>query len=123
MPPYPRARAPIAIRRVKWKFLCLQRGLHFKLADAPLIVDACVVLFNFIFLHEGTWTSHQPIDDAQTRNGTGRAQGVASGEGSERAAEAEYLAANFLQTDWGAPGSLADRRRQLREREWRPDVL
>lgn len=118
--PNPHARAPTAIRRLKWKFLCLQRGLHFKLAEAPLIVDACVVLFNFICLHEGTWSSHQPVDDAQTRNGTGRAQGEASGDGEERAAEAEYLAANFLQTDWGAPGSLADRRRQLREMELAP---
>lgn len=93
---FPYALDPSARNRLKWKFLALQRGLHFKLAHAPLIIDACCVLYNFIFLHEGTWTSHQPLDDAQTRNGTGRSQGAASSGVGERAAEADYLAANFL---------------------------
>ncbi|CAM9442366.1 unnamed protein product [Ectocarpus fasciculatus] len=114
-----RMRVEHAFGRLKWKFLVLQRGLLFNLQDAPHIIDACVVLYNFIFLHEGTWTSHQHIDDAQTRNGTGRDGDAVSGKRKERDDEAAYLAENFLSRDWGAPNSMADRRRWLREREWR----
>lgn len=101
------------------KFLCLQRGLLFKLEDCPLIIDVCCVLHNFIKMHEGDWCSYEPLDDAPTRNGTGRAAGAgAASSGSARAAETAYLADSFLQRDWGAPGSMADRRRAQRESEW-----
>ena len=106
--------------RLKQKFLCLQRGLLFKLRDAPLIIEACCTLFNFIYMHEGTWTSHVVRDDAPTRRGTGRAAGRRSAAaGSARDTETAYLAASFLQRDWGNPGSMHDRRRLRREQEFR----
>ena len=53
-----------AFGRLKWKFLAMQRGLLFKLDHAPPIIDACVILYNFILEHEGTWSSHVHIEDA-----------------------------------------------------------
>lgn len=101
------------------KFLCLQRGLLFKLEDCPLIIDTCCVLHNFICVHEGTWSAHIPLDDAPTRNGTGRSARAAAGASdTPRAVETSYLADSFLDRDWGAPGSMSDRRRAEREREW-----
>lgn len=92
----------------------MQRGLLFKLDHAPIIIDACVILYDFILEHEGTWSSHVHIDDAQTRGGTGRGPGETS---ARREAEVAYLRdAGFLQEEWGDPRSRADRRRTERER-------
>ncbi|CAM9343916.1 unnamed protein product [Ectocarpus sp. 4 AP-2014] len=118
-----RMRVEHAFGRLKWKFLTLQRGLHFKLKDTPLIIDACCALYNFFLVHEGAWTSHQVVDDAQTRNSTGRSAGHVAGQtASTRDAETAYLASLSLERDWGSPGSLQDRQRVAREREFREQV-
>ena len=39
-----RIRVEHAFGRLKWKFLASQRGLLFKLEDAPIVIDACVIL-------------------------------------------------------------------------------
>ena len=112
-----RMRVEHAFGRLKWKFLALRRGLLFKLEDAPIVIDACVILYNFILDHEGTWSSHEHIDDAQTKDGTGRAPGENS---AGREAEVAYLRdAGFLQEEWGDPGPRADRRCADRERRFR----
>lgn len=65
-----------AFGRLKWTFQALQHGLKFKLEDAPIIVDACLVLYNFMHKHEGYQPSIRGhVNDAQRRNGTGRARG------------------------------------------------
>lgn len=110
-----RVRVEGAFGRLKWQFQALKQGLDFKLDDAPTIIDACLVLYNFALKHEGFQFSRvQHVDDAQTRNGTGRARGAETS--SEREDEVAYLEdAGFLEEEWGKPGSRADRRRGGRE--------
>ena len=97
-----------AFGRLKWQFQALKHGLDFKLEDAPIIIDACVVLYNFVLKHEGLQSSLIFVDDAQTRNGTGRARGAETS--SEREAEVAYLRdGGFLQKEWGKEKPRADK--------------
>lgn len=107
--------------RVKWKFPCLRTGLLFKLEHAPVIIDACVTLYNYFIVHEGVSEEFIFVDPDQTRTGTGRrAQGGAGGSTehpSERRVEMEYLEDNgFILAAWGEPGSRADAARREVER-------
>lgn len=106
-----------AFGRLKWKFQGLKFGLYFKLDNCAVVVDACVALYNFILVHEGERQEVVHRDPTPTRNSTGRRpRGEAGGRGSaaptRRSEEVRYLAdSGFVQQDWGAPGSRADRAR------------
>lgn len=118
-----RFRVEHSFGRLKSKFNCMGRGLLFNLDNASIIIDACVVLYNFLLVHEGDYSERKHVDPDQTRNGTGRR---ARGEGGAGAAartprqvEMDYLDdAGYLEEDWGAPGSRADRARLEDERRF-----
>lgn len=84
--------------RLKWKFPCLRTGLLFKLEHAPIIIDACVTLYNYILAHEGSADDYIFVDPDQTRNGTGRRpegeQSALSEQPSATRLEMEYLEDN-----------------------------
>lgn len=125
-----RFRVEHAFGRLKWKFEALQKGLMFSLEHAPVIIDACVILYNFFLAHEGEHSANEFYDTDQTRAGTGRRAstqddgtsgvGTDGGSGSTplsaRSAEIQYLAdEGFIVRDWGQPGSRADRMRRADE--------
>lgn len=66
-----RFRVEHAYGRVKKKFPALAKGLYCHISNAPLLVNACVVLHNFIFALEGMSPRDQGKDNAPTKNGTG----------------------------------------------------
>lgn len=105
-----------AFGRLKTRFASLRNGLDCELDHCALLVDACVVLHNFISKQESEPSGEVPVDDAPTRNGPGRSHAAGSGsEHSARAGEVENLArAGFLRLERGAPGSRADLARQAR---------
>ncbi|CAN0598495.1 unnamed protein product, partial [Ectocarpus sp. 12 AP-2014] len=39
--------------RFKWKFQCCRHRMYYKLSQVPDVIEACVLLYNFIFLKEG----------------------------------------------------------------------
>lgn len=126
-----RFRIEHAYGRLKWKFPALSRGLLFSLDRCPLIINACVVLYNFILEHEGDKGQVVFTDSGRTkrtiaqRRGSSQASGGSASGGGGAAAnivatprdrEVEYLeAGGFLQAEWGEPGSRADRRRERNE--------
>eukprot|EP00903_Cladosiphon_okamuranus_P009074 g8675.t1 len=115
-----RSRVEHAYGRVKKKFPALAKGLDCHIKNAPLLVNACVVLHNFIFALEGQSPRDQGKDNAPTKNGTGH--NIVAGCGpaaSARAQEVEHHRGHFLLREWGAPGSRADRRRKKAEKRMR----
>ncbi|CAN0314302.1 unnamed protein product, partial [Ectocarpus sp. 4 AP-2014] len=40
-----------AFGRLKWKFMVLKNRMYFKIDRVPQIVQACVLLYNFILFH------------------------------------------------------------------------
>lgn len=115
-----RFRVEHAYGRVKKKFPALAKGLDCHISNAPLLVNACVVLHNLIFELEGVSPQDEGKDNAPTKNGTGH--NVVAGGGpatSARASEVEHLRRRFLRREWGAPGSRADRRRKRAEKRMR----
>jgi len=106
--------------RVKKKFPALAKGLDCDVRNAALMVNACVVLHNFIFKLEGQTPSDQGIDTAPTKNGTGHTPIAGAGPAtSARAKEVEHLRRTLLQREWGEVGSRADRRRKAAEKRIR----
>ncbi|CAB1103748.1 unnamed protein product [Ectocarpus sp. CCAP 1310/34] len=115
-----RFRVEHAFGRLKKKFRALLNGLDCHLDHCPTIVNACVILHNFIFMCEGESPADHGVDNAPTRNGTGRALSQGAGPfDSERAREVDYLRRNFLQREWGAAGSRMDQARLQDERRAR----
>lgn len=116
-----RFRVEHAFGRLKMRFQSLRKGLDCNLQNCPLLVDACVVLHNFVFKQEGDPPWENRIDNAPTRNGTGRSSTEGAGSvDSARAVEVAHLArAGFLRQEWGAPGSRADQRREADQRRIR----
>ena len=109
-----RSRIENAFGRLKWKFPALRTGLLFALPNCPLIIGACVVLYNFILEYEGASGCVDIRDDALTgRVGRrGRSGGGAGNIPSPRDVEVDYLnTSGILMREWGQPGSRADRRR------------
>lgn len=114
-----RFRVEHAFGRLKKKFPMLAKGLDCHLDHCSTILNACVVLHNFIFSREGQSPIDEGIDHSQTKNGTGHAAAGAGPAESARAREVEYLAEGFMLNEWGAPGSRADRAREEDERRMR----
>jgi len=115
-----RFRVEHAYGRLKKKFRGVRKGLECRLEHCKLMVNACVVLHNFIFAREGISRADSGEDDAPTRNGTGAPASAGAGSGgSARSREVAYLAENFMVEEWGAPGSRADLQRQADERRMR----
>lgn len=112
-----------AFGRLKTRFASLRKGLDCELQDCALLVNACVVLHNFVSKEEEEEEEEVeppgevPVDDAPTRNGAGRRLGARMGsEHPARAGEVANLArAGFLRREWGAPGSRKDLARQGRD--------
>lgn len=100
--------------RMKTRFVSLRNGLECQLRHCALLVDACVVLHNFISKHESASPGEVSVEDAPTRNGTGRRH--AAGAGSEHSAMAGEVAnlaqAGSLRRDRRAQGLRADLARQ-----------
>ena len=116
-----RFRVEHAFGRLKMRFVSLRKGLDCNLQNCALLVNACVVLHNFIFMQEGDSPWEDRTDNAPTRNGTGRSWTAGAGSaGSARAAEVANLArAGFLRREWGAPGSRAELAREADQRRMR----
>lgn len=115
-----RFRVEHAFGRVKKKFRGVRKGLECRLENCKLMVNACVVLHNFIFVREGISPADEGVDESQTRNGTGAPASAGAGPAeSARGREVAYLAQNFMVGEWGAPGSRADLQRQADERRMR----
>lgn len=106
--------------RLKWKFTALKDGLFFSLDAIPSIIEACVVLYNFILHHEGASHDEEERVRPPQPASTGRRHGqVAPTAGSARVDLTKFLADNFLLQEWGLPGSRADRARRALERRQR----
>lgn len=111
-----------AFGRLKTRFASLRKGLDCELQDCGLLVNACVVLHNFVSKEEEEEEveppGEVPVDDTPTRNGAGRRLGARVGsEHPARAGEVANLArAGLLRREWGAPGSRKDLARQGRFR-------
>lgn len=101
--------------RLKWLFRSVD-DLKFSLERGPIIVDACVVLYNYFLAHEGDCErdgqgSYRFADEVPTKKSGygGRAQWERERESdppSARKAEMDYLVdAGFLRRDWGKEGS------------------
>ncbi|CAM9714083.1 unnamed protein product [Pylaiella littoralis] len=116
-----RFRVEHAFGRLKRKFRSLGKGLDCRLKHCSVMVDACVILYNFIFKHEGESPADYgaDVDPDQTRNGTGAHPAGVGPTSSERAREVAYLSQHFLQREWGVPGSRADRQRRADEMRMR----
>jgi len=115
-----RFRVEHAFGRLKRKFRALLKGLDCQLSHCAELVDACVILHNFIHEREG-WSPGLPRGDpGKTKESNGVAPVVGAGPaGSPRALEMEYLRRNFLLREWGRPGSRADRARLAAEERMR----
>lgn len=138
-----RFRVEHAFGRLKWKFPALKRGLLFKLDHAPVIMDTCVVLYNFFLAHEGDLVlrirRRRPDEGGRGLVGRTRAERwpwcrrrvgdrgggrLGLGINSPLGAVARGPVSNrcrILMRDWGTPGSRADRTRvqdEARGRRW-----
>ena len=70
--PSMRFRVEHAFGRLKMRFASLRKGLDCNLQNCTLLVNAGMVLHNFIFKQEGESSWEDRTDNAPTRNGTGR---------------------------------------------------
>lgn len=61
-----RFRVEHALGRLKCKFRTLQNRLMLNLEHAPVIIDACAILYNFILVHEGEHSANVFYDADQT---------------------------------------------------------
>lgn len=100
--------------------MVLKNRMYFHIEKVPAVVQACVVLYNFILYHEGVGSDEVFVDDQPTR----RARGARSDIEAEEAAatirdrESKYLADKFLVATWGEEGSAQDRARVAAEARW-----
>lgn len=100
--------------------MVLKNRMYFHIDRVPAVVEACVVLYNFILFHEGVGRDEVFVDDQPTR----RARGARSDVEAEAAAatirdrESKYLADKYLLSTWGEEGSALDRARVAAEARW-----
>ncbi|CAN0514964.1 unnamed protein product [Ectocarpus sp. 12 AP-2014] len=102
--------------RFKWKFQCCRHRMYYKLSQVPDVIEACVLLYNFILLNEGIGRDEVFTDPAPTRLGRA-APLAAAGEAAEtrRVRAMKQVCRDRLMATWGAPGSMRDRRRATLE--------
>lgn len=101
--------------------MVLKNRMYFNIEKVPAVIQACVVLYNFILYHEGVGEEKVFIDDQPTRSGRGaRLDSVAEAAATTaRDRESVYLADNFILEEWGEEGSALDLARQAVESRYR----
>ena len=108
-----------AFGRLKWKFMCLKNRMYFRIDKVTAVVETCVVLYNFILVHEGKGKYEAFIDHKTRRSRGARSTQLAAEAEGSRARECAYLADKSLLATWGVEGSALDRARQAAERRHR----
>ncbi|CAN0122751.1 unnamed protein product [Pylaiella littoralis] len=103
--------------RFKWKYQCCRHRMYYKLSEVPDVVEACVLLYNFILLEEGVGRDEVFTDNAPTRLGRGTSvnSGGAAVETRRERAMKQVCEDRLLDT-LGARGSMRDRRRTRLEK-------
>lgn len=101
--------------------MVLKNRMYFNISKVPLVVQVCVVLYNFILYHEGVGSDEVFTDDAPTRRARGSRSDVAAeaAAATVRDREAKYLADKYLVATWGEEGSAQDRARLAAEARYR----
>lgn len=101
--------------------MILKNRMYFRIEKVPAVIEACVVLYNFILYHEGVGSDEVFVDDQPTK----RARGSRSDVVAENAAatvrdrESKYLADKYLLATWGEEGSALDTARVAAEARFR----
>lgn len=106
--------------------MVLKNRMYFNIDKVPAVVEACVVLYNFILYHEGIGSDEVFVDDQPTRRARGPRSDVAAEEAAAtvRDRESKYLADKYLLATWGEEGSALDRARADAEARYRsPPVV
>ncbi|CAM9883110.1 unnamed protein product [Ectocarpus sp. 12 AP-2014] len=87
-----------AFGRLKGKFMVWKNRMYFKIDRVPQIIQACVLLYNFILFHEGMGRDEIFVDALRTKRARGARSNVAAEQASAAARDrkAKYLADNFL---------------------------
>ncbi|CAM9994047.1 unnamed protein product, partial [Ectocarpus sp. 13 AM-2016] len=88
-----------AFGRLKGKFMVWKNRMYFKIDRVSQIIQACVLLYDFILFHEGMGRDEIFVDALRTKRARGARSNVAAEQASAAARdrEAKYLADNFLE--------------------------